>query len=109
RFGQRRIVIEDESNVRDAIGDRKAIQAFAHFAIQVSRLALINSCGIKETICNHARAAFNRRLYCLAYELTTTGLKEKQLGFGGHAGIMRSKLQKLANRFTNKPTDRLAR
>jgi len=79
------IDIQHESDFRHAIADRKHIQALDHFAIQFSRRALINSRGIKETICDHTYAAFEGGVDDLAYQLAAAGLKEKELGFRSHS------------------------
>ena len=73
-----------------------------YLAIQFAGRALINRCGIEEPIGNHASATFERGLNYLADELAPTSLKQKQLRLWHHAGIMRRKLQKLADAFSNR-------
>src|SRR2546423_7622609 len=102
RLRSSRIDIENKSNVWDAIADCKYIQTFDRLTIQFSCRALINGCGIKETIGNHANATFKRWLDNLPHELAATRLKEKQLRFRGHTRIVRSKLQKFTNGFADR-------
>src|SRR5512132_1618426 len=109
RLSSRSIEIEHESDVRDAIAYGERIQALDHLAIQFARSSLIHSRGIRETICNHTHATFERGLDYLAHELTATSLKQKQLGFGRHVRIMRSKLQKIADTFADRRAARFAR
>jgi len=102
RFSSRSIDIQHERDVRDAIADSERIQALNYLAIQLAGRALIDRCGIEEPIGNHASATFERGLNYLADELAPTSLKQKQLGLWRHAGVMRSKLQKLADAFSNR-------
>src|SRR5262249_4254635 len=108
RFGRRSIYIEYECNVRDAITHCERVQALDHFAVQAARRALINSRRIKKTVCDHAYAALKSRSYRFAHELTAAGLEKKQLGFRRHRGIVRRKLEKLANRFADRCAARFA-
>jgi hypothetical protein len=41
--------------------------------------------------------------------LAAAGLKQEQFGLRRHGGVMRRKLQKLANRFADRSAARLAR
>ena len=79
RLSSRSIDIEHESDVRDAIAYGERIQALDHLAIQFACRSLIHSRGIRETICDHAHATFERGLDYLAHELAATSLKQKQL------------------------------
>src|SRR5213596_603819 len=102
RFRCGGVDIEDESDIRDAIADHKCIQALDHFAIQASRRTLINSCGIEETICDHAKPSLESRLDRLTHELALARFEEEQLGFRRHRGIVRRKLKQFANCFTDR-------
>ena len=82
RLSSRSIEIEHESDVRDAIAYGERIQALDHLAIQFACSSLIHSRGIRETICDHTHATFERGLDYLAHELAATSLKQKQLGSG---------------------------
>ena len=109
RLSSRSIDVEHESDVRDANADGERIQALDDLAIQFACRSLINSCGIEEPIGNYAYATFERGLDYLAHELAATGLKQKQLGLGCHARIMRRKLQKVADTFADRRAAGFAR
>src|SRR6266511_1177847 len=102
RQGSSSIDIEHESEVRDAIANGERIQALDHLAIQFACRALIHNRGIREAICNHTHAAFQRWLDYLAHELAATSLKQKQLGLGRHVRVVWSKLQKVADTFADR-------
>ena len=102
RLSRPSIDIEHESNVWNAIADGKRIKSLDYFAIQAACRSLINSRRIKKTICNHADAPFERGLDYFAHQLAAAGLKKEQLGLRRHAGIVWSKLQKLADAFADR-------
>src|SRR4029077_15678833 len=109
QLSRRSIDIEHESDVRDPIADGERIHALDNLAIQFACRTLINGCGIEKSIGNHTHAAFERRLDYLVHELTATSLKQKELCFGRHVRVMRSKLQKVANTFADRRAARFAR
>mgnify|MGYP003693917707 CR=1 FL=1 len=109
RLSSRSIDIEHESDVRYAIADDERIHALDHLAIQFACRSLIHSRRIREPICDHAHAAFERGLDYLAHELAATSLKQKQLGLGCHVRVMRSKLQKVADTFADRRAAGFAR
>src|SRR6266513_262890 len=109
RLRRRSIHIEHDCYVRNAIANGKLIETLDHLAIQHPCRSLINGCGIEEPIGNHAPAPFERGLDYLAHELAATSLKKEQLSLGRHAGVVRRKLQKLAETFSDRSAARLAR
>jgi len=102
RLRSRGIDVEHECDIREAIAHRERVQALNHLAIQFACRSLIHCGGIEEPVGDHTRAAFERWPDYLADELAAAGRKKQQLRLGGHRGVVRSKLQKLANRFADR-------
>jgi hypothetical protein len=102
RLRRESVDIQHESNVRNAFADGKCVEVLDYLAIQLPCRALINSRRIEKPVGDHAHAAVERGLDYLTHQLTAAGFEKKKLSLRRHVGIMRRKLQKLANAFPDR-------